>query len=437
MLIGQTHPTERTGMHKLSFGLTALTIALIGFLLAACSHHSYIDTASGRVLAARFSKTETRKLDLQLAEEDLVQLKNRYGAIRVIEAGPSGARLTATITISATSEEEAEALLGKAKLIAERNDRGLAISTQKPWRDLEHSFSMSVSYLLEVPQATRLDIKSRNGDISVTGGFGASTIETRYGKIEVQDLAGSLDAKSNNGDITLARIRARELEAHTIYGKINVENISSRRFTLTTTNGDIDIEGAQAERIAVMSSYGTIRMAAVRGNILAKNKNGDIKIESAAYGQHELESSFGNITVHGAAGRLELTSSSGTIIVKDFLGMVDADTHRGSVELEGAFDQVRARSHNGSIMVHAVAGSTSKHDWSLSSRHGELDLRLPAGFDCFLTMKTKYGKLTSAIPMNGVRLTGEKEIKGRIGKGGGKISLETSNGRIRISEARN
>lgn len=120
----------------------------------------------------------------------------------------------------------------------------------------------------------------------------------------------------------------------------------------------------------------------------------------------------------------------------------------GGVEADGLTGDVLAVSVNGSIDVSAagaveattvngsIRAAMGAAHWDDEIRfrtvNGRIDLTLPEDAGAEVSASTVNGDISTDLPLRVVGRFGPKKVRGTIGDGGGRLSLETVNGGIRL-----
>ena len=143
--------------------------------------------------------------------------------------------------------------------------------------------------------------------------------------------------------------------------------------------------------------------------------NGGIEV-TGRYGRAAAGTTNGSVTVEDASGELKASTTNGGIQVSRFEGKLQAETTNGNIRLEGLTfkDGIVAETTNGSISL-AIAS--------------------PETLNANLLARTTNGHITVDFPVTLKNLTQSKHrVEAQIGQGGPGISLETTNGSIRITK---
>jgi hypothetical protein len=153
--------------------------------------------------------------------------------------------------------------------------------------------------------------------------------------------------------------------------------------------------------------------------------------------QIEAKTGDGRVAVRDVEGNVSVHTGDGSIRLEHVSGAVDASSGDGSIDVEGTIARLRARSGDGRVRVHATGGSPTA-DWSVSTGDGSVVLEVPDQFDADLDATTGDGR----VDVRDVQFDGGSEdhrrrhvARGRIGKGGAKITIRTGDGSITVRSA--
>jgi DUF4097 and DUF4098 domain-containing protein YvlB len=135
-------------------------------------------------------------------------------------------------------------------------------------------------------------------------------------------------------------------------------------------------------------------------------------------------------------GALDVKTGSGDVCLRGFAeGGCTILTGFGNIDARGSFGDLTAKTSSGHVDVLAEPGSEVSRPWSLQSAFGDVDVRVPEGFDCDLYAETSFGCVTSDITLHTQSKLNDQRMRGELGDGGGLITLRTSSGDIRIRAA--
>lgn len=226
-----------------------------------------------------------------------------------------------------------------------------------------------------------------------------------------------------------------------------------------TVRGEGDgLEAAANLRITVPAGKRIAVFVGV-GRVDVTNVDGDLRIDAASAsiatrgtrGQLHLDTGSGDLRMESAEGTASLDTGSGDVLVRGFKsGSLDIDTGSGGVELSDVTaDQLKVDTGSGDIELTEVTTPSLDIDTGSGSVRatlrstpgtavvetgsGDVTLRLPEGVDATVDLDTGSGELTIDFPLQLIRKS-EGNIRGRLGEGKGRISVETGSGDISLTK---
>jgi DUF4097 and DUF4098 domain-containing protein YvlB len=159
--------------------------------------------------------------------------------------------------------------------VIERTSSALRIGARR-WDDDDDD----VDYLLTVPAAMNLDLRTSDGDITVDGTMGEVTVRASDGDVIIRGGSGRVSARTSDGSITVEGVD----------GRIHLES----------SDGDIRVEGAAGD-IEIEATDGTVELWEVEASsVQVNNVDGDIIFDGvlAPRGSYYLSTHDGDISIH-------------------------------------------------------------------------------------------------------------------------------------------
>jgi hypothetical protein len=169
-------------------------------------------------------------------------------------------------------------------------------------------------------------------------------------------------------------------------------------------------------------------------DVSARSGDGAVTIENIA-GRLDVNTGDGAVSVRRSVGDLVVHTGDGAVALEDVRGQVELNTGDGAVKIDGVLQRVKARTGDGAIVVRASDGSAAAADWDLETGDGGVTVGLPAAFGAELDARSNDGRVT----VNGFDMTGatrddeNREVKGRIGSGGSRLTIRTGDGGITVA----
>ena len=180
----------------------------------------------------------------------------------------------------------------------------------------------------------------------------------------------------------------------------------------------------------VETSTGRINVDEVSGDVDAKTSTGDIQIHKVN-GLVKAVTSCGKINVNEVSGDADARTSTGGIQLHKVDGFVKAVTSCGNIDITGIGGLSGARTDNGKISVEVPA---IRDNLEIRSSNGGITVFLSQGVAAQLEVSTSNGQITYGdLPLT-VTESSKKKFTGKLGEGGGRINIKTSNGSINLKK---
>ncbi len=178
----------------------------------------------------------------------------------------------------------------------------LVFKVEKPI--LRNNRSIGVSYDVTVP--TRTGIKC----------------ETSFGKVELKNITGDVDAKTSFGKIYAENITGK-VQLDTSYGEVDCKGITTGDFRAKSSFGKMDIEFSDAcpadIRARIETSFGEVDVGIppnFAGDIAVETSFGSVKTELPITVKGDFGKTRINGTIGQGKGRMDLKTSFGSIKIK-------------------------------------------------------------------------------------------------------------------------
>jgi TonB family protein len=370
-----------------------------------------------------------------------LHLSTDVGSVRIVALEP-GAPLAVRYTVHIETDARAplaQSLLDHYSLTARATATGVEIIGASPSQSGRSGANAQfyVQYEVAVPAGYSLDVNTGVGDIetqdiggtasliteggnirtgrigfigfrSVAQGHPIAKLSTQGGHIQVQEIAGNLDAFTAGGHIVAGNISG-DAVLRSGGGHIRAGQISGRA-QLETDGGNITLKQA-GSFVSVRTGGGQIDFGEVRGSVRAQTGGGGIRIITVS-GPMEVESNGGSICLTRVAGAVQAVTAGGTI--QAWINP-DATSAGGKVSLAGAS---QLSSGAGDIIVFLPRNLAANIDAMVEN--GGLS-RIDADPALFLNIQ----------PM-GNRGAGPVRATGALNGGGEVLKLRTTVGKIRL-----
>jgi TonB family protein len=370
-----------------------------------------------------------------------LHLRTDLGSVRIVPLAPD-ARAEVRYTVRVETDARgslAQRLLEKYSLTAKSTNSGVELTGTLPSQPKRGGVAAQfwVQFEVSVPANYSLDVSTGVGDIetqdvgggaylitqggnirtgrigiigwrSVSQGRPLAKLSTDGGHIQVQDVAGDLDAFTAGGHIVAGNISG-DATLRSGGGHIRAGQIGGRA-QLETDGGNITLKQA-GSFVGVRTGGGQIDFGEVRGSVRAQTGGGGIRI----------------ITV---SGPMEVESNGGSICLTRVAGAVQAATAGGNIQ---AWINPDAGSNAGTV---SLAGASQ-----LSSGAGDIVVFLPRNLAATIDAQVENGGtgridadagLPLIFQMQGNRGSGSVHATAALNGGGIPLKLRTTGGKIRL-----
>jgi hypothetical protein len=129
--------------------------------------------------------------------------------------------------------------------------------------------------------------------------------------------------------------------------------------------------------------------------------------------------------------RVDARTTNGSVTVADATSEVIARTTNGSVTIGSTGGRVSGRTVNGSVRAR-VDGLPPGASVELKTVNGSVTALLPPHVDADVALETTNGRVKSDFPI-AARESSRRALRGTLGAGGQRVSLETVNGSVTLA----
>jgi hypothetical protein len=230
--------------------------------------------------------------------------------------------------------------------------------------------SLSISFVIHVPQTASSSLRTSGGNIDIKGLSGTEDFRTSGGNLDVAQMSGKITGRTSGGNVTI------------LNSKDNID--------LQTSGGNMHAELCE----------GTIR----------------------------LSTSGGNVGLKGLKGNIKATTSGGHVEGADISGEVQARTSGGNVDFENMAGSLAASTSGGNIHVSMTDPGKGV---DLSNSGGDITLVLPQGKGLDLNIS---GEQVHSSAMNNFKGDLDKHrINGTLNGGGVPVKVDGNSGSVHLS----
>ncbi|MEJ7633634.1 DUF4097 family beta strand repeat-containing protein [Aeromicrobium sp.] len=220
----------------------------------------------------------------------------------------------------------------------------LRITVLRSWR----AYSLwgnggAVDIAIALPAGSDLAADLAMGRLDVEGPLGSCRVKTALGNVRL-DRVGALQVNTSYGDILVDTI-AGDADLTTGSGALRITRIEGDA-VIKNSNGDTRI-GDVVGALQVKSANGGITVTRARDSVSAKTAYGNVRVAEVERGSAALETAYGDVEIgirSGTAAWLDVSSKVGTV-------RSSLETAESPAESDRTVE-VRARTSYGDISIH-------------------------------------------------------------------------------------
>jgi DUF4097 and DUF4098 domain-containing protein YvlB len=226
-------------------------------------------------------------------------------------------------------------------------------------------------------------------------------------RVRISSRPGGLEAWA---DLRVSVPPGRTLALHLAVGKVTVTNVDGR-LRLEAASAPVSVNGAKGE-LTVRVGSGDVHLSGIEGKLDAESGSGGVEITRAHAPKLVVETGSGDVSASGVEAE-----------------QLSVETGSGDVRISGAkAPRVGLETGSGTVTVE-LQGDVERLDVETGS--GDVAITAPASLSAELAIDTGSGEINTDFPL-AVTRTARDHLRGTVGGGKGKISVETGSGGIRL-----
>jgi hypothetical protein len=394
---------------------------------------------SNDVVSAQVSETHTFP-----AEPGLTLDVNTAAGNIIVNAVPGVKEITLEVTKTGWGTTETEARAAAEKLSVEQHQEGnkvvAAFEPDEPNRLTFGTYRLPrASFTIQVPPETIVTLRTRNGDLSLSGTQAKAILDCDFGTLTIRDVAGAQEINGNNSNLDISGIQARKdaISLSTSFGEIKAVNLVAGTVTVANTNGAILLTGVKTSGIlTVETSFGAINLNDVSSSRLElSNQNGAIAITRAVIaGTLRAETSFDSLDLAQVqADGYTLVNQNGAVNLDGAQGVLDITTSFADIKVNHADDAVlKMTNQNGMISFSGTLKADA--DQSIETSFADIVIAIPTTTAANVEVSTSFGTIQSDLPLTMSGQISEDNWSGKLNGGGKLLKIQNQNGSVKITE---
>ncbi len=227
--------------------------------------------------------------------------------------------------------------------------------------------------------------------------------------------------------------------AQTHNGSITIDGAEVADCNLTATITAQAVTEQEAQKLAeetkvTLEPFGDKLTAKIETPTIMRNCSVSVSFKGTVPNKTNLEliTHNGAVKITGITGQLNATTHNGEVAITQVAGTAKLKTHNGSITCKEVSGDANLETHNGSVKVFYSENAQSVCDVSAITHNGGVEFVAPPNFSAAIEASTHNGSIKTDLPITLIGEVGKGKLTGTIGKGEGKLYLQTHNGSINI-----
>ncbi len=366
-------------------------------------------------------------------------VENRFGNLHITGTDNGPTIWKWTLLVRARSDAVAQQIASGASCKADLDGDRLNLVVSLPESKEPHSFQSDFEIIM--PKSAALRTQDRFGRTEIADLAGDVEATDENGRMEIRNIGGSVRARtsfdslsvSNTGPATLknqnGKIKAAAihglLDAKTSFDSLLARDIAGAA-TLHNQNGRIEATRIGGS-LEAKTSFDSLVARNIGGPVRLRDQNGAIKIVQAR-GDADIETSFDSLSVEDIQGNAMLRNQNGSVTASGITGSVNASTSFDSLKVTGAGSKFVCHNQNGAIRLRATSAALTNIEAQTS--FDTLEVHLPADLKPAIQAHTTFAEVESDFPVL-MKPRGEDPFAD-ISPDTARITLQNQNGKIGI-----
>jgi DUF4097 and DUF4098 domain-containing protein YvlB len=233
---------------------------------------------------------------------------------------------------------------------------------------------------------------------------------------------GSFTAKTHNSSLTINGAEANDCNLIAI---IKAEASNEEDAKKLAEEVDIKLESIDNKITVVIEKPDFMNDSSVSVNL-------DVTVPSKT--DLELNTHNGGVKITNITGDIGGKTHNGGVTAKQVSGTIELETHNGGITCREISGDAELRTHNGGVKALYSKTATPVCNISMETHNGGIKFTAPANFSAVVDVSTHNGSINTDIPITVIGKVCKERLRGTIGKGEGKLQLQTHNGSITIRQ---
>lgn len=340
---------------------------------------------------ARAEVTRSFKHEWALDNETHLNIDHSHGNLILEAWDHNSLQLEGEKRVRAKNDEIANQFLDEMEVKLERDGNEINILTSRPKQNRSWLIrEATINYTLHAPHHLYLSLKQRHGNLVADRFTQGGEFHSQHGNIQVAGLGGDL--------------------------------------SLSHQHGNVDF-GPVGGHVKINKAHGKLQLARIEGNADVRHEHGNVTL-SEVTGTLKARKEHGNLHVERIGDAVDIDHNHGRLSLSEVAGNVTIDKSHGSVDVNNVTGSTLIRARHSKVTITDITPGSS--NYKVTSKHGDISLKLPASSSADIQLKTEHGSISNNINLPLKKRQSGNSASGQLNGGGDRVQLTTDHGDIRL-----
>ena len=232
-------------------------------------------------------------------------------------------------------------------------------------------------------------------------------------------------------DVALGQLSVRSGSDGQVHVKATLRFALQTKYQVVQSGDTIQIQADMRTDFTSKLPYSPIEIMLTvprETDLILHTSTGDLYADEVS-GHIMLTTSSGGIQLSDSEGQIELQTQTGSIACRRVQGAFAIQSSTGNIDLQNVSGSFNVETDTGAIKFKGELASTEQHYFK--SNTGSIDLQLLGHPALYIDVASETGSVHCGLDMI-PQVSTERECKGVLGSGQGRVQVRTSTGSINI-----
>jgi len=262
-----------------------------------------------------------------------------------------------------------------------------------------------------------------NTEVRVEGNFRAQSWPWQNAEQIMESFRKTPPVEQQGNFVRIGKAR----EPHNLVVDYSIVVPQETELSAAVGSGELDVRDVRGPA-GLRTGSGKIKAEAIGGDVTLRAGSGSVRLSNIR-GAVRLETGSGNVELENIRDEIRITTGAGDVHIQQPGSSVTIRTGSGEIEVYGATSDLYITTASGNLTIQG--NPAPRAFWEVRARSGDVRLGVPPSASFAFFARTTSGDIETQIPIE-VTERSRRELRGRVGTGEARITVETSSGTIEL-----